>query len=149
MAAINITQIEADALIQMEKHCLEEKEYEYLFPGEKLIIPLKSSNGREQFLLDINRKKIDIKKGNYQNRARQAVVLLRLDFGGPRHQNPDGEIIPSPHLHVYKERYGDKWAYPLSSEHFPRIDDLWGTLDDFMTFCNITRPPIIRRGIFE
>jgi hypothetical protein len=37
---------------------------------------------------------------------------MRLDLDGPPHRNPDDEEIPWPHLHVYREGYGDKWASP-------------------------------------
>ena len=39
-------------------------------------------------------------KGRYQNRARNVVVLLRLDFGGAPPRNPDGSELPCPHLHI-------------------------------------------------
>jgi len=76
------------------------------------------------------------------------VVLVRLDFGGHPHRNPDGEEILSPHLHIYKEGYGDKWAIPVPTDRFPNMDDLWKTLEDFMRFCNITEPPFIEKGLF-
>lgn len=48
---------------------------------------------RENFLLDIRRGKIDLLKATNQNRARQTIVLVRLDLGGAPHRNPDGEEI--------------------------------------------------------
>ena len=111
-------------------------------------IPLQSVDKREQFLLDISRGLIDLGRGKYQNRARQVVVLVRLDFGGSPHRNPDGEEIGSPHLHIYREGFGDKWAIPLPADRFPRITNLRSTLDDFMQFCNITLPPNIESGLF-
>jgi hypothetical protein len=44
--------------------------------------------------------------------------------------------------------FGHKWAVPVPVETFPRTGDLWGTLEDFMRFCNITNPPMIERGLF-
>ena len=83
-----------------------------------------------------------------QNRGRQVIVLVRLDLGGPPHRNPDGEEIPTPHLHVYRAGYGDKWAVAVPSASFRAVGDLWTTLEDFMQFCNITEPPHIERGLF-
>jgi hypothetical protein len=148
MADIHLTQSEADALIAMEKHRMNEDRYSYPLAGSA-IIPLESPDKREQFLLDIHRARIDLLKGKYQNRARQVIVLVRLDFGSAPHRNPDDEEIGSPHLHVYREGYGDKWAVPVPIEHFPRTTDLWGTLEDFMRYCNITQPPHIDRGLFS
>ncbi len=148
MADFEITQSEADALIAMEKHRSSDERYEFPLGGRSLVIPLQSTDRREQFLLDISRGRIDLGRGKYQNRARQVVVLIRLDFGGSPHRNPDGEEIPSPQLHIYREGFGDKWAIPLPADRFPRIADLRGTLDDFMGFCNITVPPDIERSLF-
>jgi len=81
-------------------------------------------------------------------RGREAVVdiLLRLDVDGPPHQNPDGEEMPSPHLHVYREGYGDKWAVPVPAE-FTDTSDLVCTLRDFMKYCNVQECPSIQRGV--
>jgi hypothetical protein len=116
--------------------------------GGKVTVPLISENKRENFLLDISRGRIELKKGTYQTRARQIIILVRLDFGGPAHRNPDDEEIPCPHLHVYREGYGDKWATLIRFEDFPNIADPWTTLDDFFRYCHITKPPLFRRGIF-
>jgi len=37
---------------------------------------------------------------------------------------------------------------PVPTEHFPNLDDLWQTLSDFMTYCNIVELPTINRGLF-
>jgi len=148
MSEINLTQAEADALIALEKIKVNDDSWSYPALGGSVSIPLISLNKRENFLLDVSRGRIDLQKGNYQNRARQVVVLVRLDFGGSPHRNPDGLEIACPHLHVYREGYGHKWAFPLQKEIFPNISDLSQSLDDFMEFCNITQPPIIQRGLF-
>ena len=148
MADINLTQAEADALIAMEKHRVNEHRHDFPLGGGSLAVPLQSPDRREQFLLDITRGRIDLLKGTYQNRARQVVVLVRLDFGGAPHRNPDDGEVPSPHLHIYREGYGDKWAVPAPRDQFGDTGDLWRTLEDFMRFCNITRPPHIQRGLF-
>lgn len=56
--------------------------------------------------------------------------------------------IPTPHLHVYREGYGDKWAVPVPVDRFRVTGDVWATLEDFLRFCNITQPPHIERGLF-
>ena len=75
-------------------------------------------------------------------------MLVRLDFGGKPHRNPDGEEIASPHLHIYREDFGDKWAHSVPADSFPNTQDAWRTLNDFMRFCNIVEPPVFNRGLF-
>ena len=75
-------------------------------------------------------------------------MLVRLDLGGAPHRNPDGEEITVPHLHVYREGYGDKWAVPVPVDVFTSTNDVWRTLEEFMRFCNISQPPHIERGLF-
>ena len=148
MADINLTQAEADALIAMEKHRANEEHIDFPMGGQSAVVPLQSADRREQFLLDLSRGRIDLLKVKMQNRARQVVVLVRLDLGGARHRNPDDEEIAAPHLHVYREGYGDKWAAPVPADRFRNVADVWTTLEDFMQFCNITRPPYIDQGLF-
>jgi hypothetical protein len=148
MADLNLTQAEADALIAMAKHRADDQEWQYPDLGGAVSVPLVSADRREQFMLDLRRGHIDLAKGTYQNRGRQVVVLVRLDFGGAPHRNPDGEEIESPHLHVYREGFGDKWAVPVPSDRFTDLLDGWRTLEDFMRFCNVVEPPVILRGLF-
>jgi hypothetical protein len=149
MADIEIPQAEADALLAMEKLTLEDdKEWNFPGPGEALTIPLTSTDKRENFNLDITRGRIKLTKATYQNRARQAIVLMRLDLDGPPHRNPDAEEIPCPHLHIYREGYGDKWAMPAPSDRYMNTRDLFATFEAFMRQCNITKVPVIQKGLF-
>ena len=148
MADINPTAAEAEALISMPKIKVNDDRHDYPGTGGSLVIPLTSEDKREEFLLDIYRGRIDLLKGTYQNRARQVVVLVRVDFGGAPHRNPDGAEVPSPHMHLYREGFADKWAVPLPSDKFPNVTDLWQLLDDFMRFCNVVDRPEIVRGLF-
>ena len=147
MAEINLTQEEADALMEMEKHKVNDDNGLFVLQGI-VSIPLTSADKREDFLLDIRRARIDLSKGTYQNRARQVVILVRLDFGTKPHRNPNGDIIESPHIHIYRGGFGHKWADPINKKHFSKPDDIWQLLKDFMKFCNITEPPVIERGLF-
>jgi len=148
VADANLTQAEANALIAMEKHRATEDHSDFPMGGQSLAIPLQSPDKREQFLLDVSRGRINLLKVKMQTRGRQVVVLVRLDLGGAPHRNPDGEEVPVPHLHVYREGFGDKWAVPLPPGPFTAPDDLSQTLDEFLRYCNITRPPHIDRGLF-
>ena len=149
MADFDLTQAVADALIALEKCRVDTEEWDYPDFGGAIAVPLISVDRHERFVLDLRRSQIDLAKGTYQNRARQVVVLVRLDFGGRPHRNPDGNRVESPHLHLYREGYGDKWAFPVPGERFMDLSDAWQTLEDFMAYCNVVEPPVIRRGLFS
>ena len=148
MSDLNLAQSDADALLTLEKHKVDNTVHEYPFLGGSLKIPLISRDRREEFLLDVYQNQINLAKGTYQNRARRVVILARLDFGGAPHRNPDDEEIPCPHLHLYREGFGDKWAFPVPLEAFPSIADRWQTLQDFLRYVNVTDPPDFRRSLF-
>jgi hypothetical protein len=148
MAEMNLTQAEADALIAMEKHRVNNDRNDFPVGGQSLVVPLQSPDRREQFVLDLRTGRIDLLRVTMQNRGRHVIVLVRLDLGGAPHRNPDGEEIPAPHLHIYREGYGDKWAREVHADVFPTLGSTWLTLESFLTFCNITQPPHIERGLF-
>jgi hypothetical protein len=148
MPDLNLTQAEADALLAMEKHRADERRWTYPGLGGRLDIPLISADKREHFILDISRGRINIARTKYQNRARQVIVLARVDIAGAPHRNPDDEEIPCPHLHVYREGFGDRWAQHLPSARFRNAADPWLVLQDFLRFCSITLSPHIDSDLF-
>ncbi len=143
-----LTQTDADVLLAMEKHRVDEQRWRLPDTGGGIVVPLVSADGDEPFHLDISRGRINLAKGKIQNRARTTMVLARIDFGGAPHRNPDDEEIACPHVHLYREGFGDRWAFPISPEVFTQPTDHWQTLVDFMRFCNISRPPEFDRGLF-
>jgi len=147
MAEANLSQSEADALMSMEKRRADDRVYDFPDCGGIIAVPLISADRRESFLLDVSRGRIDLAKVKYQNRARQVVVLVRLDLAGAPHRNPDDSEISCPHLHIYREGFGHRWAFPVPADKFPNIGDCWETLSDFMRYCNITKRPEIRRSL--
>lgn len=145
MAEGIISQSQADALLAMEKVATGGRPL-FPIPGTKVEVPLQSRDGRESFILDVSRARIKLSKATYQNRARQVLILARVDIDGPPHRSPDGTEIPCPHLHVYREGFGDKWAQALPAG-FADASDLWITLEDFCRFCNISSPVPIERAL--
>jgi hypothetical protein len=143
MAGSELTQEEADCLFKMEKFCSDDSSYEFPVLGGYLRIPLKSKDACENFMLDISRGRIELQKYTFQNRAKKTVVLVRLDLGGAPHRNPDGVEIPCPHVHLYREGYDDKWAYPLPEE-FSDHANIGNTLEEFLQYCNIIKKPNIQ-----
>jgi hypothetical protein len=141
-----MTILDVKRLIKIPKYQQEEEKH-YTYPNVGGIeIPLISADKREEFILDIWKGKISL-KAKYQTRVHKTIVLVRLDLNGPPHRNPDGEEVGETHIHIYREEYGDKWAYPVDIKYFPNINDLFKTLDDFMKYCNI-RNVLINKGLF-
>ncbi len=147
MSSSDLTQYDADRLLAMEKVSATTDSHDFPLPGGKVEATLQSRDGREQFVLTLDRGRIKTAKVKYQTRARTVVILARLELKGAPHRNPDGARIEGPHIHLYREGYGDKWAYPLPPEHFTDPDDAWQTLREFFAFCAIVEPPTIERGV--
>jgi hypothetical protein len=138
-----LTQAEADELLAMPKNSEVRQTYRFPAKGERLSIPLLSVDEREAFHVDVNRRSIALYKCTFNGRARGNIILARLDLNGSPHRNPDGEEIDCPHLHLYREGYGDKWAYPVPVERFRNLSDLAVVCQDFMVFFNVVTPPTI------
>lgn len=131
----SIAENEAEHLLKMPKQ-QENQTARYPFPthGGKVEIPLVSLDRRENFIFHVNRKRI-VLSTTYQTRTKSSIVLARLDFDAP-HLNPDGRKVGVPHLHYYREGYGDRWAtdqisFLKGSETTKEI------IDAFFEHCNI------------
>lgn len=147
MADNALSQADAEALLRMEKIPASSDKFNFPDFGGRIEVPLVSRDERENFSLDINRKRIALTTG-YQTRARRVVVLARLDFAAP-HRNPDGSEVGVPHLHLYREGYGDKWAVEVPAGMLSNPADVWRVLHDFMRYCGVIEQPNIERGLFS
>ena len=143
---IDLAQAEADSLLALPKRRTDTTPYRLPPHRGRLTIPLEDLAGREFFILDLSRGGISLERRTYQTRARQTVILARLDFNAP-HRNPDGEEVGVPHLHIYREGFADKWAMPVPADRFPNIGDPREALFDFMRYCTIVEPPHIEREL--
>ena len=148
MANVALTQADADRLLALEKHRVDDQVWSPPHRGGRITVPLMSVDGHESFLLDLRRAHINILKSTYQTRGRQIFVLARLDVGGAPHRNPNDEIIECPHLHLYREGFNDRWAFPVPTDRFSNLSDATRTLQDFMDYCNVTQPPLLQLEIF-
>jgi hypothetical protein len=135
-----LTQHEADALIAMRKFFLTASAIS-LPPGTDETYELLGDDKRERFLLDIWRGTLRLSKLRYQTRGRAVIVLVRLDVDGAPHTNPDGTRIDGFHIHLYREGYEDKWAYPLDPSVFRDVTDIRRALEDFCRYCNVDNVP--------
>lgn len=141
-----LTQTEADALIAMEKN-FENRRTITIPVGTDQTRELIGADQRERFLLDIWRGTLRISKVKYQTRGRKVIVLVRLDIDGAPHTNPDGTRIDGAHLHIYREGFEDKWAYPIDTGEFSNVSDIYDAFGDFCRYCNIRNVPSLQRGI--
>jgi hypothetical protein len=143
----DLKQTEADRLFNLEKRKASDEEVDWPL-GAKVAVQLISLDGREEFILDVSTYSIKVSKITMQNRVRTTAILARLDIDGPTHRNPDDVEIPCPHIHLYREGFNDKWAFPVQGIQFRDLSNRVNTLEDFMRYCNITDPPSFRFGLF-
>jgi hypothetical protein len=104
---------------------------------------------RERFLLDLWRGTLRLSKLKFQTRVRKIIVLARLDINGSAHTNPDGAKMGGTHLHLYREGFEDKWAYPLDLREFPDTTNILQTLQDFCRRCRIVNIPPFQGGLYD
>jgi hypothetical protein len=149
MSEIWLPQSEADRLISIPKKRLDDKEH--IFPplNIKYKLDLVSLDGKERFELDMSCSSKSVQKLKLQKRSHGTIVLVRLDIHGAPHRNPDGEEFPCPHIHTYKEGFGDSWATPIDRNVFPDTDDHWRTISDFFKYCMVVNPPILTKALLS
>ncbi len=141
-----LTQETADALLAMEKRKLDDSVWGFPDLGGSVQVPVVSADGEEHFIFDLGRGRIKLSKVTYQER--HAVdPLARLDVDGPDHMNPDGEIMACPHLHLYREGYGTRWAEQCPAEWFTDLSNIRTTLDQFFDYCHVVEPPQVNVGV--
>jgi hypothetical protein len=137
-----LSQSEFDYLMSQEKE-FEDKSTILLGPAplqwSKKII---STSTKDTFSLDFYRGTFRLEKYTYNHRFKQNTVLIRFDSYG-MHTNPDGEKMEGFHVHIYKEGFGDKFAYPASHFGIKDSDTIEVVLQRILRYCNINKiPPI-------
>ena len=141
-----LSQAEADALIAMKK-LFSAPATISLPPGSDQTHEVVGANDRERFLLDLSRGTIRLSKFKFQTRGKSIIVLVRLDLDSSPHTNPDGSQVGRTHLHLYREGFDDKWAYPLDPNSFSNPLDVEETFKRFCEYCNITGIPPFQEGL--
>lgn len=142
-----ITQAEFDYLIKLVKRFEEANEL-VLGPAplswERNINAIKT---KDTFILDFYRGRFELSKYTYNKRYRQTIILLRYDAEG-RHTNPDGVTFDGSHVHIYKEEFDDKFAYPVTDIGIDETDGMEAVLKKFLTYCNVKSIPSIQTTMF-
>jgi hypothetical protein len=139
-----LTQAEADRFMQMAKRFVRPPSSISLPVGVDETYDLAAVDDREKFLLDVWRGTLRLTKLKFQNRVRTVAVLVRLDIDGAPHTNPDGQRLSGTHMHLFKEGYDDRWAYPVDPRSFTLLSDPSTTFLEFCAFCKIESPPPVQ-----
>ncbi len=144
---MSITQMEFEFLLA------QEEEFNLLDPiklgpaPQQWVRQIKSIETKDIFLLDFYRGSFELTKYTYNNRYRQSIILLRYDSKG-RHTNPDGELLDGPHVHIYREGFNDKFAFPISEVGVDLVDTMEIVLAKILRFCNVNKIPSIEVPMF-
>ena len=81
MADISPTQVEADALIAMEKQRVEDKRWDFPIPGARISIPLTSMDKRENFILDLTRARVKLTESHVSEPREAGDCLSAFGLG--------------------------------------------------------------------
>lgn len=133
-----LTDNEAKFLIELEKVAME-KLVNIPCGKNKEHIDLASAEERMDNIMRvfIRRGKINANKCSFNVVYNKSITLIRLDIEAGRvHTNPDGKDVPSNHLHIYREGYDDRFAFPLP-ECFTDPENLAKTLYDLLGYSNV------------
>ena len=145
---MTLTQVEYDFIMSQEKVFDDLDSTIHLGPAPiQWVKQINATINKEIFLLDFYRGSFELAKYTINKRYRQTIVLLRYDNGG-RHTNPDGLKFEGSHIHLYKEGYNDKFAFPISEIGLVETDSMEVVFNKIMHFCNIKRIPNIEMTMF-
>lgn len=135
-----MTQAEAQGLIQVLKRMLQQGNIMLPQMGNKTKIELCSVfSEKDRFTIIVNRSsRIRADKYTLMLRYGKDKGLLRIDVGGPEHTNPDGTIIPCPHIHIQQNDVSawDAWATEIPAV-FGNVADRIETFKTFLQYCNV------------
>ncbi len=106
-----------------------------------------SLNSNDVFLLDFYRGSFELSRFTFNKRYRQTIILFRYDQGG-RHTNPDGQTFNGPHIHIYREGFGDKFAFPISEIGILDTDTIESIFNKLMRYSNVSRIPSVELTMF-
>ena len=139
---MTLTQREADTLREIEKSFINPSSVRFPERRETKLYPLwyrYDNRRKDDMAISAYRGKKNPKKVSFRLLYAQGIILVRVDTQDPTpHTNPDGTRIEpgEPHIHIYKEGFGDKFAYPLPAE-FNYTDDVIDLFMDFLSYSHI------------
>lgn len=120
-----------------------------------LSVDWKFIEAQNKYMIDFvavsNEVESDIKfrlKGNKRERVSFVLLLNGTNIALARidnvaHTNPDGTKLSGAHIHLYREGFADKWAYPIENFNF---DDANDSFLKFLAQVNFDRKSIDFKG---
>ena len=63
------------------------------------------------------------------------------------HRNPDGTMILGNHIHIYSNKFADKFAFALPDD-FVNCKTISDYLNVLLDYCHVTGKPKIEMGLF-
>lgn len=145
-----LTQAEFDYIIGLEKSFKENEDIVVGPPPLKWSREIISNSTKDFFTLDFYRGSIEIRKYTYNKRFRNAIVLLRYDAMG-RHTNPpeaDGASFDGAHVHLYREGFDDRWAFPVTQIGLSGTETIDEVLTGVLQFCHVISVPTVKLSLF-
>lgn len=135
-----MTQAEAQDLIRVLKRIMQQGSVILPDMGFTAKFELRSVfSEKDRFTVIVNRSsKIREDKYTLMLRYGKDKGLLRIDVGGAAHTNPDGTVIPCPHMHIQQNDTGawDAWATEIPAV-FGNVEDRIETFRVFLQYCNV------------
>lgn len=145
---MSLTQAEYEYLMNQDKEFDNLNEPMQLGPPPiKWTRQINSLSTNDIFLFDFYRGSFELTRYTFNKRYRQTIILVRYDNGG-KHTNPDGQLFDGPHVHLYREGYNDKFAYPISEIGINETDSIENKLKKILQFCNVKNFPSIEVPMF-
>jgi hypothetical protein len=118
-------------------------------PGVNVTADAHSLDGRQAFVFNVYRSRLTLSKCFYNKRVRGGDNLVRVCLGATqKHRNPDSAVISGSHIHLYREGYDDRWAFPLPPAMAACLNNPTDMLMSFMAYCNVTNCPQMQGGMF-
>ncbi len=140
-----LTQEEFNYIITLKKEFKENDQITLQSKWSRDIVAIET---RDMFILDYYIGTIALTKFTYNKRYRKTIAILRFDSSG-RHTNPDGQVFDGPHVHIYRENYGAKWAFPVSKIGINNgMIEKASVLERFLQYCNVVNYPKIQPILF-
>lgn len=141
---MNLSDKEFKYLKDMKKEFIED--WDILLSEPKRTRQITSTDKKEKFLLDYKKWNISCKY-TYNKRWRNDMVLFRYDIWVP-HTNPDWVRLNWPHIHIFKEWFSMKYAYPASDFWILDTDTIENVLLKIFKQRNIVNTPTIKISLF-
>ena len=131
-----LSQSEAEGLIAVRKVFIERTPLTVNRPFNEQRQLRSDREPYETFYLNITQTAIEF--GRYSTVTRFFQIPLIRACVNPDyvHPNPDGTEVKGSHIHIYKEGFLDRFAYPLSERGFTETA-MVPFIRAFLTYCNI------------